>query len=777
MFADDVPAGQEAKKADIPAKSTAADAAQDVVIRAETQEYEGAMVRLRGAVYIRAHGYELRADQATYNTESGEATAQGNLQLSGGQEDLLIHASHGTYNVKTETGKFYDVAGTTGMRYRGGAKVTLTSSNPFAFRGKEVDRLGPEDYQVLHGMVTTCQLPNPKWSFRSGHIKFHIGGVARIYNTTFWLKDIPILYLPFAQHPVEQLGRQTGFLIPTFGESSSKGFIVGDAFYWAINRSSDATLGAEYFSQRGSAEHGDFRARPSETSAIDVTYFGVIDRGLKTTDANGNTVTTNQGGEDVTAYAYGKLPWGFYGSANIEYLSRYIFRLAFTENFAQAVNSEVKSDAFATRTFDGYSFSIFARRYQNFQSTVPGDVITILHTPSLEFNSVERSLAGPLDLSFDAAAESLSRREPGLRTASSVGRVDVYPELSLPAFLNGWSFRPSLAARETYYTQELLPNGNIGVAGTDDVNRNDVEAEFEMRPPTLVRVFDTPVLHRKLKHTIEQQITYRYVNGIENFARILRFDERDIASDTNEVEYTITNRLYARGVDEKQCPPDHPDADDAKCAAGPRESLTWEIGEKYFLDPTFGGAVVNGRRNVFTSSEDFTGIAFLTGPRNFSPVVSRLRAHSSSKTEVEWALDYDPKMGHISSSNVSFNYQMSQWRVGASDTLLRTPGEVFTSANIVDAPTVFHQYRLLGGYGSPSKRGISFAGNVGVDVRTNDFQYSAAQTSYNWDCCGLSFEYRRFGLGSVRNENQFRFALTLANIGSFGNMKRQERLF
>jgi LPS-assembly protein len=41
----------------------------------------------------------------------------------------------------------------------------------------------------------------------------------------------------------------------------------------------------------------------------------------------------------------------------------------------------------------------------------------------------------------------------------------------------------------------------------------------------------------------------------------------------------------------------------------------------------------------------------------------------------------------------------------------------------------------------------------------------------------LSFEYRRFSLGSVRNENQYRFAFTLANIGSFGNLKRQERLF
>ncbi len=42
---------------------------------------------------------------------------------------------------------------------------------------------------------------------------------------------------------------------------------------------------------------------------------------------------------------------------------------------------------------------------------------------------------------------------------------------------------------------------------------------------------------------------------------------------------------------------------------------------------------------------------------------------------------------------------------------------------------------------------------------------------------GISIEYRRFALGAVRNENQFRFSLSLANIGTFGTLRRQERLF
>jgi LPS-assembly protein len=55
-------------------------------------------------------------------------------------------------------------------------------------------------------------------------------------------------------------------------------------------------------------------------------------------------------------------------------------------------------------------------------------------------------------------------------------------------------------------------------------------------------------------------------------------------------------------------------------------------------------------------------------------------------------------------------------------------------------------------------------------------QCATAQVTYNTDCCGFSVQYHRFSFG-VRNENQFRVAFSVANIGSFGTLKKQERLF
>ncbi len=70
--------------------------------------------------------------------------------------------------------------------------------------------------------------------------------------------------------------------------------------------------------------------------------------------------------------------------ANVDYLSSFLFRLAFNEVFSQAVYSEVKSQAFLSKSTDGYNLNGFVERYQNFLSTTPGQVVTILHAPSFD---------------------------------------------------------------------------------------------------------------------------------------------------------------------------------------------------------------------------------------------------------------------------------------------------------------------------------------------------------------------------------------------------------
>jgi LPS-assembly protein len=582
---------------------------------------------------------------------------------------------------------------------------------------------------------------------------------------------------------------------------------VGDAFYWAINRMMDATLGAEYFSLRGWSQRGEFRARPSETSYVDLNYFGVIDRGI-------GTPPLKEGGENVRLNSAGTFD-GFRAVANVDYLSSFLFRLAFNEVFSQAVYSEVKSLAFLSKSTDGYNLGGFVERYQNFLSTTPGQVVTISHAPSLDFSSMGQKLGRtPFYWSFDSSAAGLSRSEPQLgtcggffqsctpafRTGNLVERFDLNPAISMPLLFRGWSLRPELTLHETYYSERLVPETreNPAQAVSDAINRQALETTVELRPPALERVFDKNFLGRKWKHVIEPQVVYRFVTGVNNYANVLKFDERDILTDTHEVGYGFVTRLYAKRDSEKpeDCDPimsalmvggaapestipwQHTNTlANRPCQPGPpvREVVTWELGQKYFLDPTFGGALIPGQRNVFTTTADLTGIAFLTQPRHLSPLVSRLRVETSSRTDAEWDLDYDFQNNRVNASTLLANYHFGQVTIGGGDAFLQIP--VQAAAVAAASPARFNQFRAALGYGRSTKRGFSAASSFGFDAESNALQFVSAQTTYNWDCCGVTMEYRSYTVANVRNENLFRFTFTLANIAGFGSMRPQERLY
>jgi len=772
------------------------ESSQPVTIQALQQEKDGPVYKLRGNVKIDYETYTFSADEVTYNSDSGDVQGEGHLLLEGGPNDEHIQASRGKYNLKIESGRFEEVTGSIGLKFRNTRSI-FTTSNPFFFTGKVVEKIGPDHYVVNDGTVTTCELPRPKWQFSSHKVVVDVGANAKIYHSDFRVEGIPVLYLPFATHPVQKVPRQSGFLIPNLGRSSTRGFTMGESAFWAISRSMDLLAGAEYFSRRGWAPDGEFRARPSEDSFVDLTFFSVFDRGL-----NG----VNQGGTEARLNSEVAFADNFRGVANVDYLSSYVFRLAFSDVFTQAVNSEVRSQAFLSNTTGSLFMNATTRRYQDFQSTTPGDVITILHAPGAEVSRVDQQLGNwPLHASFEAAAEGLSRGEPSFSTAPLLGRFDMNPVVSLPLLLRGWSFRPELSLRDTIYTQQLVPSGgvaltDVGTAISKTINRKALQGSVELRPPALDRIFDRELLGRKWKHVIEPRITYTYVTGVENFSHILRFDDRDILSDTNGVEYAIVNRLYAKrtSAEPDKCGPDgipaliagaappssrvpweHSQrAREQPCPKQPdtREIVTWELAQKYFLDPTFGGALVPGRRNVLTSTVDLTGIAFLTEARRLSPLISRVRVSTSARSDLEWDVDYDFQAGRVNTSTALFNHHIGLFTVGAGNAFLHVPSGV-SASNTIAAAEKFNQFRGVLGYGSANRIGFSGAASLGFDARLRQLQYGSAQLAYNWDCCGVDIEYRRFALASVRNENQFRFTISLANVGAFGNLRRGERLF
>ena len=751
-----------------------------VHIEADSQSKIGDTYTLDGRVLIDYKRYVVHADHITYDAATAEVNARGNVTVDGGPADEHMVADHGTMNLDAHTAHYYSVHGTLGVRAITHGRYVFTAPNPFSITGDELLQLGPDNFQVIRGTMTSCALPDPDWRLLSRSILID-NDKATARNSVFTLRSLPVFYLPYVTHPLEKDQRQSGFLLPIFGNSTTKGLIVGEEAYLVLGRSSDLALGAQYFSRRGFAPQGQFRFKGVGEDFATVRFRSLLDRLPE---------ATNQGGVDIIADARRQLSPESRAVADIEYLSSYTYRQAFEENYSAAINSEVRSQAFVTHQRDSIAETIRFERYQAFRSDNPGDEIRVLHTPELHLEALDRSLAGtPLLWGGEATAAAMSRSEPGFQTTSVIPRIDLYPHLALPLSAGGWTLRGEAGVRETYYgrSQNPGPLGSVPTQRDASLNRTAFTSEISLRPPAVERTFDSPFLRRwlggDLRHSIEPEFRYRFITGINNFQSVLRFDATDVLSNTNELEYGLTQHLFLRNLHPHPCKGDQALGPAESCVNGTLDWLTWTVGQKHFFNPDFGGAVTDRTRNVLETTLDFSGIAFLTRARNSSPVISRLRLRTSSTTDLEWDLDYDPIRGRIQASDVTASYRTGPVFLSLGDYQMHNLGAASSDATVATPTTSpsgisdFNQLRLAAIYGGPTRHGLSAGVNLGYDFTLNETQYASAQAGYNRDCCGLTFEIRRYSLGTVRDDTQYLFSFTLAGVGTAGNLNRMARVF
>jgi len=765
-----------------------------VKIVADNQKREGLkdgnLYTLDGNVVIYYRNYIVHADRATYNDGTGEIVAQGHLMIDGGPDDEHFEADHGTINVNADTGDFFDVVGTLGVERTPRGRMVFTAPNPFALTGREVLQMGQGHYRVIHGTMTSCRLPRPDWQILSHTIELN-NGIAKTRNGMFEMFHVPLMYLPYATHPVNEQ-RVSGILLPYVGNNTTKGLILGEGFYLTLGRSADLTLASQYYSKRGWAPNGLFRYRGMGQDFGTVHFHSLLDRGL--TDGNGQRL--NQGGVDLSGDGRYDFSPHTTGVIDAEYLSSYVYRLVFEEDYAIAINSEVKSQIFATHESHDSWTSVRFNRYQDFQSaSIPGDEVRILHLPTVDVESADRRLGGadsvsPVWWGVSGSAGAISRFDyPNFRTTAGVPRVDVYPRISMPLHFDGWTFTPEGAVRETWYGKSQFPADleQIPVVRRAGAPRTDVEGGFDLRPPVLERDFSpswaTHLLGGDVRHTIEPDVGYRYVTGINNFQQILRFDDTDVVSNTNELQYGVTQRLFLRHLQPHPCKREEALGPDSMCGGGTRDWISWRVAQKYYFEPDFDHAITRGTPNPLRTTLDFTGIDFLTEARHNTPVISRLRMRTTSATDLEWDLDYDAKEGKITSSNIFAGYQHGLYRFTFGDSYVNVPlgTTPLTSAKMPpgnpNAPNPYNQIHVSAIYGAASKLGPSLGLSAAYDLVHQQLQYGALQTQYNWNCCGLDFQYRRFSLGSIRDDTEYFYSVNFAGFASVGDLTHRISVF
>jgi LPS-assembly protein len=733
------PTGAAAGQVRVPARGGVAE------LRAEQQRVEGKVFYADGNVEIRYQNLRLRADHVEYNSETGQAAARGNVRFE--MDSQFIEASDATYNLRTERGLFRDVRGEIRAQRRPNPNVLL-SDNPVTFAAKEVERVDASTYEVRSAWLTVCEPDKPIWKFYAPKATIRLGKSVVLLNANFRLLSIPILYLPVASAPVGRRVRQSGFLVPHFANTTRKGFVFGDAFYWAPAEWMDLTLGAELLSRRGWSQTAELRARPWEEARLEASFFNVVDRGLP----GPGGVRIPQGGNRTRVLFDAYLPDGWRAVADVNTLSALRFRLAFSETFAEAVNSEVRTSAFVTNSFRGMRLDFSALNYKNFLSADPETAVVLRAAPGARFSVVDQApwKRVPVYFGLQASADAVHRSDPNLETATAVQRSEIAPRVTVPLRWGPWlGITPTFTFRTTRYGSQQLAGTVVG----DSVRRTTGELTVDVRPPALARIWEADdESATKWKHTVEPQIEYRFVEGVDRFGRFLRFDEYDTLTNTNEVYYAVAQRLFRR-----------------RQGGNAEELLLWRVSQKYYFDPTFDGAIVPGQRNVFQALNSITPFAFADGTRRFSPVASDLRITPGKRYDAQFRVDIDPSRSRMTAFGTLVN-------VRPYSEMYVTLAHFATRANNVLQPRS-NQVRGLIGYGDINRKGFNGSFGISYDVRQEFVQNQVVQFSYNGNCCGIAFEFRRLALGPVRSENQFRVALLIANIGTFGNLRRQEKIF
>ncbi|MGB0065776.1 MAG: LPS assembly protein LptD, partial [Terracidiphilus sp.] len=754
---------------------------------------------LSGHAVIHYRDYVIRADNIVYIRTTTELQADGHLEVTGGPNDVSITATHGDMRLNTHTARFYNVNGSQGMRAMGHTAV-FTTTNPLLFSGRVLLQTGEGRYRIVDGSITNCRLPHPDWRIVAHSISLN-DKTASMSNAAFEFLRIPVFYFPYLQHRSDETGRVSGFLIPVASNSSIEGYVVGEQVYWVISRSMDAVIGTEYFSKRGWAPNGDFRYKGPGLDHVLARWNSLFDRGVEVPVSNPQpgqptTQLVNQGGIDVSLLGRKDFSPNTRIAGVAEYLSSYVYRLVFNDNYSQATSSQVASEIALTHNHNGFLPSVWLDRFQSFASTENGDEVKILRLPLIRYDVLDRPLGdSPLYWSLASSLGYLNRSEPDFHPRNVV-RLDVYPHLSLPIVGAGWSVLPEVALRATAYTISQRPSPDPTAAPTvshDPLDRKDLEASVDIRPPALERDFELPFWHRELRHVIEPELNYRYVGGIGEQARnVLLFDTTDVATDVNEAGFSLMQRFYLRPTDTQSCDASDDKADgttDASadaadtgiCPSAPREWATWEIAQEYFIDPNFGGALIPGRRNVFDATLQLTAPTFLTSPRNIAPIVSRIRFEAIDNLRIQWDLAYDTIAGEIAADNVFAGYSVGRTTMGIGHALLNAPDEMTSSPSSALGTLKSQQIQPFFEFGKSNGGGFNMAVNGGYDFIQHLVQYAGVQAVYNWNCCGLSVGYRRFELGTVgstsRDETQWLYSFTLANFGNVGDIRRTNSVF
>ena len=530
-----------------------------------------------------------------------------------------------------------------------------------------------------------------------------------------------------------------------------KGQTIRNAFFWAINRSQDATLYHNFYSRTGQSFGGEYRYVQSgasngnfQTSIVrehEVTYRQ--DDGTDETFPGIDSYT-------ITGTVMQQLPANLRLTGNANYFSSLIAQQRYQQEIYAATNRTRNFGVNVAGNWGANSISGTVDRNETFtndtDSTVSGSL------PRINYTRSEKRIAG-LPLYFGASSEYVelvrTGRTPAGETPLGLKRFDLVPTVRFPfTKLQFLTFNSSVRFHETYWSESFAPRDSAlqpPVRVDEGIHRRYFDLSTSITGPVFTKIFNTPGsgYAQKFKHVIEPSLTVSRKTNIDNALQIIQLEGTDYAvGGTTNYTYALNNRLYAK-------------------KENAREILNVSLQQTYYTDE-------NASRVDFNYQSTDPRIL---PPSNFSPLALQVHAQPTTTTDTTFRAEYDTRTDSLRTIAANGGVRAGWALVNAGWSVTRSvPNRIdedpITLSHYLNATTIFRRPgNALGGV---------YAFNF--DIKTKAFLNQSILAHYNTQCCGIAIEYQKFNYGTrsqqvgVPRDQRFNLSFTLAGIGTFSDL-------
>jgi LPS-assembly protein len=416
----------------------------------------------------------LVADRVSFDETTGELVAEGAVEVYHGQRTLS--AARIVYDSRAERIRadgplvLRDPSGATLLADAAdldpelrdgvvtGARALISGGvgTLAAAQGRRIDGRYTALSRAVYSSCIVCEAaPTPLWAIRADRV-IHDDRERVVYyeNPVFEVLGAPVAWLPFFSHPDPTVERRTGFLAPSFLNSTTFGQAVKLPYFIEIDPSRDLTLTPFPTTRDGGILEGEYRQAFDAGLARLTGSLGLVD----VRDGRGTTWQGHIFGEgrfDAAGFGVDSLalPAGTVAGFDLALASRdgYVRRYRFSDE------DRLRSEGFVERYGMRDYFTLAGIYFQSQRADEPSGTIPVVLPEFALRETLGRTMLGG-DLGFEASGVALTRR-----AGRDVRRLSLGSDWERSEILDmGLALRAFAAARLDLYDVNDDPGGADG---------------------------------------------------------------------------------------------------------------------------------------------------------------------------------------------------------------------------------------------------------------------------------------------------------------------------